>query len=62
MSRSTSSAVALVIAFGAAGCLSTEGHSGPTITAYVDDAMGVTTTDTMLPNGGIGLGISNGTD
>jgi hypothetical protein len=35
--------------------------SGPNITATVDDVVRVTTTDTMLPTGGIGLGISNGT-
>jgi hypothetical protein len=35
--------------------------SGPNITAFVDDAMRVTTSDGMLPTGGIGLGISNGT-
>ena len=34
---------------------------GPMINAYVDEVLRVATTDTMLPTGGVGLGISNGT-
>ena len=34
---------------------------GTTITAYVDGVLRVTTTDAMLPSGGFGIGISNGT-
>ena len=56
----TKSKPAMVPAIGSQHNFKLDIH-GSTINAYVDDVLRVTTTDTMLPTGGLGLGISNGT-